>query len=270
MKKTTLKLIALSAILSISAEAKYSSTYTVIPKNAPPILPILYDEVNEVIPGFNAPAYFPALIEQESCITLYRKRCFSPKSKLYARRKNGEHEEGAGFFQLTRVNRRNGSTRIDTLSYLVRKYPKQLRGLTWKNVYDKPGLQIRAALLLWKDNYDRIKRVFGKGMSEFDLIAFADSAYNGGYGGLRKDVQSCARLSKHGKCNPKKWFGNVERTCTKSKRILYGHKNACDINREHVYNVLLKRFGKYYVDFIRGQYEMEDSNEGSRLKNTNK
>jgi len=79
-------------------------------------------------------------------------------------------------------------------------------------------------------------------MTELDRIAFADAAYNGGYGGVSRDRSKC-KLTKG--CNPKKWFRNVEKTCSKSKRNLYGNRNACDINREHVYNVLRLRMNKY-------------------------
>jgi len=133
---------------------------------------------------------------------------------------------------------------MDTLTHLVRKFPNQLSELTWQNVYKRPDLQMKAGLLLWKDNYERIKRVYGKGMPEVELIAFTDAAYNGGYGGVRNDMRQCTATKG---CNPKLWFGNVERTCTKSKRLLYGHKNACDINREHVRRIFFKRLAKYYI-----------------------
>ena len=221
-----------------------SSIYKTIPKNAFPLLEGIYNEVNKTVPEFPLGSYFPALFEQESCISLTHSRCFKPSSSLKHRRKDGSYEEGAGIPQITRVYRKNGRIRFDTLASLRRKYPSALGGLTWKNIYSKPNLQIRAALLLWRGNYNRIKINYGKHMSELDLIAFADAAYNGGYGGVRKDIRKCYATKG---CNPNKWFGNVEKTCTKSKRHLYGRRNACDINRDHVRKIIYKRVLKYII-----------------------
>jgi hypothetical protein len=44
---------------------------------------------------------------------------------------------------------------------------------------------------------------------------------------------------------PGEWFGNVELHCLKSRQPLYGGRSACDINREHVRNVMLVRPAKY-------------------------
>jgi len=215
---------------------------TFIPKKAYKLLPIIYGVVDETIYPFGYYAYFPGLLEQESCVSLTHSRCMSAESRLYARRKNGSREEGIGVMQLTRVWRPNGKVRFDSLTAIVRKYPRELRGLNWKTVRKRIDLQIKAGILLWRDNYIRIKRNYGEGMSEMNLIAFADSAYNGGYGGLRRDIRKC-KMTKG--CNPKIWFDNVEITCTKSKRALYGRRNACMINREHVLNSF-KRSLKYF------------------------
>lgn len=236
--------ILMILILTVMVMGKSPKVYTYIPKRAPALIPVINKVVDETLPEFQLYAYFPALIEQESCIRLTYKRCFGPTSRLYAKRKNGQVEEGAGVMQLTRVYRRGGKLRFDTLTGLTRKYPKELKGLTWKNVYSRPDLQVKAGILLWRDNYNRIKRNYGKGMDELDLIAFADAAYNGGYGGVRNDIRRCQSTKG---CNYKKWFGNVEKTCTKSKKALYGRRNACDINREHVRNILRKRLLKYYI-----------------------
>lgn len=75
-----------------------------------------------------------------------------------------------------------------------------------------------------------------------EALAFADAAYNGGIGGLDNERRAC-KLSKT--CDHTKWFNNVERFCLKSKAALYGQRSACDINRHHVYDVLLIRSQKY-------------------------
>jgi membrane-bound lytic murein transglycosylase MltF len=92
--------------------------------------------------------------------------------------------------------------------------------------------------------------VYGENMREIDLIAMSDSAYNGGYGGLRKDIRLCTTTKG---CNPKVWFDNVENTCTKSKRKLYGNMSACQINRRHVRDILFRRTLKYHF-YMRFRY----------------
>jgi len=75
-----------------------------------------------------------------------------------------------------------------------------------------------------------------------DALAFADAAYNGGIGGLDTERRACKLSSS---CDHRKWFGNVEKFCMKSKTPLYGTRSACDINRHHVYDVLEVRSPKY-------------------------
>lgn len=77
-------------------------------------------------------------------------------------------------------------------------------------------------------------------------LAFADAGYNGGNGGVTKERRAC-KLSPG--CDPGKWFGHVEHYCMKSKKPLYGGRSACDINRHHVYDVLVTRADKYRVYF---------------------
>ena len=239
-----MKNIILLILVSSAIFAKTPKVYTYVPEKAPKLIPEIYSAVDTILPGFQLYAYFPALVEQESCLYLTHRRCFSATSRLYAKRKSGQVEEGAGVMMLTRVRRKNGKLRFDTLTNLVRKYPYILKELNWKNVYRRPDLQVKAGVLLWRDNYNRIKRNYGRGMSEIDLIAFADSAYNGGYGGLRNDIRKCQTTKG---CNRKKWFGNVEKACSKSKRTIYGKRSACFINREHVENIFKIRLLKYYV-----------------------
>jgi len=79
--------------------------------------------------------------------------------------------------------------------------------------------------------------------SEFEeQYAFADASYNGGIGGLDRERRIC-NLTKG--CDPKKWFGHVENYCLKSKTALYGQRSACQINREHVIDVMKVRAPKY-------------------------
>ena len=213
---------------------------TYIPKNAIKLIPILDKESKRILPNFKFYPYFPALIEHESCITLCSKRCWNARSRLKTSR-----EEGAGLGQITRAWR-HGKLRFDTLANLKRRYRKELNGLTWKNIYGKPALQIRAMLLLWKGNYKRLPN----SISFVNKLAFSDASYNQGYYRTYKDRQLCKL--KEG-CNPKLWFNNVEKTCTASHKPLYGRRSPCDISRHHVRDVFT-RISKYYIYYNKQNY----------------
>lgn len=178
--------------------------------------------------------YLGSLIELESCIHLKHPRCWNPKSRLKSAR-----EEGAGLGQITRAFKPDGTIRFDALSELKHKYPKELSELSWQVVYDRPDLQVRALILMMRDNY----QYFNKHVKNpYDAYAFADAAYNGGLGGVNHERRACKLTSW---CNPDLWFDNVEKLCLKSKVALYGNRSACDINRHHVKDVLITRSEKY-------------------------
>ena len=237
-------IIFLSVLLYSRCNVNYK---TYIPTNAKPLIPYVYEESKRLLPNFKMYPYFPALIEHESCITLCSKKCWNAKSRLKTSR-----EEGAGLGQITRAWR-NGKLRFDTLAYLKRKYRKELNDLKWSNIYNKPKLQIRAMVLLWKENYKR----FPNSIDFENKLAFSDASYNQGYYRTYKDRQLC-KLKKG--CNPKLWFGNVELTCTASKRKLYGNRSACDISRHHVRDVF-NRICKYYFYYVRNKYiHMDNDN----------
>ncbi len=203
---------------------------------------VLYKEIDALFPEFYVPPYFGALIEHESCISLKHSKCWNPKSQLKTPR-----EEGAGLSMLTRAYKTDGSIRFDTLTDLVRKYPKELKGLSWNTVYNRPDLQIRAMILLWKGNY----RLFNnKGIDYWEMIAMSDASYNAGYGNVYKDMQVCKMKVN---CNPKIWFGHVNTTCNRNK-ILYGNRSACDIMKHHVNDVLNHKLDKYVEDWTKDRY----------------
>lgn len=118
---------------------------------------------------------------------------------------------------------------------MKRKYPKDLYELNWNTVYDRPDLQIRTMVLMSKANYSLF-------LDTKEPLAFADSAYNGGVGDVRRSRVAC-KIS--GKCDPNLWFGNVELYSVKQTKILYGIRSARDINNHHVRDVLLVRTPKY-------------------------
>lgn len=192
--------------------------------------PMLKAEQLKYWPNHPQPAFLAALVEQESCVSLRSPRCWSPTAKLKTSR-----EEGAGFGQLTRAYRADGSLRFDALSDLQAQYPDELRGMAWGNIYHRPDYQLRALVLMSRDAARPFKASEG-------YLQFGDAGYNGGVGGVQRERRAC-RLSVG--CDPSRWFGHVERHCLKSRQPLYGARSACDINREHVRNVFIVRAPKY-------------------------
>lgn len=177
-----------------------------------------------------APVYLAALVEQESCISLKSKGCWNPSAKLKTSR-----EEGAGMGQITRAWRADGSLRFDALDGLRKQYGGAMGELSWANVYTRPELQLRGIVLMSRD----AARPFRAAPA---ILEFGDAGYNGGVGGVQKERRACA-LTKD--CDAGQWFGHVERHCLKSRQPLYGGRDACDINREHVHNVFKVRAAKY-------------------------
>ena len=227
-------IVTLLVIIMTVATARCPYNYkTYIPKNAYNYMDLV--ELDSIIlnKNINLVPYFDALIEQESCVTLCSKKCWNPKARLKTKR-----EEGAGLFQITRVFYPNGLVKWDMLRYLKLRYPKYLKDLTWKNIYNRPDLQILAGMLLWKSNMP----LFIHKVDKDSLIWFLDSCYNGGFKYLYREMTIC-KLTKG--CNPRKWFGNVAKI--KSRRALhklYGNRTAWDINRQHV-KLVRARMQKY-------------------------
>lgn len=202
-----------------------------VPPQAMQHLGPLRQQVDELMPGFQRPAYFPALIEHESCITLTHPRCWNATSRLKT-----DREEGAGLGQLTRAYRSDGSLRFDALADARRLDPRGLNDLRWDTIYTRPDLQMRVVVLMTRANWNRLSPLVP------DPLAFADAAYNGGLGGVMNERRACKQRPS---CDPDRWFGHVENHCLKSTRPLYAGRSACDINRHHVRDVLLTRIPKY-------------------------
>lgn len=206
---------------------------TYIPKQAPVYIPFLKLEVNKYTPDINPKEYFPGLVEQESCISLTHSRCWNPSSRLQSKR-----ELGIGFGQVTKAFNEDGSIRFDSLEDMRRRHHNELKQLSWNTIEYRPDLQLRTMVLMTKDNYSRLYQV----KDNIERLKMTDAAYNGGLGGFFKDQRLCG-LTKG--CDIKQWDNNIELTCSKSKKPLYGNRNACDINREHVRNIFDVRMYKY-------------------------
>jgi hypothetical protein len=226
--------IVIAALLMVfSVPVNAQDVRTFIPAGAHTYVPVLKAEQERWWLDHPAPELLASLVEHESCITLKHSRCWNPASRLKTSR-----EEGAGLGQITRAWRPDGTLRFDSLAEMRDKHPA-LREWSWDNVYQRPDLQLRAVVLMSRDNYKRIRLLVDDDVA---ALAFSDAAYNGGWNGMQADRRMCQLKAG---CDPQKWFAHVEHTCTKSKAPLYGNRSACDINRFHVTDVILIRSPKY-------------------------
>ena len=194
------------------------------------------DKHFDYIPDYN---YVPALIEHESCISLKHSRCWNSKSSLKTQR-----EEGAGLGQVTKAFKADGTLRFDTLMEMRNRYKNELHDASWSTIYQRPDIQIRIITLMLRDDYKRLYDI----KDDWARLHMVDAAYNGGLGGLNKERRACGLKAG---CDPQLWFGNVEKTCMKSTKILYGNRSACDINRDHVKDVFNNRLPKYQSQYFK-------------------
>ncbi len=227
-----LALIALAIILNGMLGLFGKAHAENLPTKAAIYAPMLKAEQARFWSDHPRPELLAGLIEQESCLSLTHSRCWSPASKLKTAR-----EEGAGLGQITRAYRADGSERFDSLADMRRQYP-DLRDWTWDNVYTRPDLQLRAIVLMSRNNHRTLRAV----AASDPRLAMSDAVYNGGLAGVQTERRACGLITG---CDPQQWFGHVELHCQKSRTPLYGQRSACDINREHVRMVMLVRSAKY-------------------------
>lgn len=227
-----LAIVAYGLMGLFGSVARAQDVRSYIPPAAEPYRAMMQAEHRAHWPDHPRPELLPALVEHESCITLRHSRCWNPSSRLKSAR-----EEGAGFGQITRAWRPDGTLRFDALAEMRERHPA-LRGWSWANVYQRPDLQLRAVVLKVRGDYQALGVVADPG----ERLAMADAAYNGGLGGVNKERRACGMRAG---CDPQRWWGHVEATCLKSRAPLYGGRSACDINRHHVKDVLAVRSPKY-------------------------
>jgi len=195
-------------------------------------------ELDNYFPSLYNYNYTPSLIEHESCISLKHKKCWNSLSRLKTSR-----EEGAGLGQVTRAFKADGSVRFDTLGEMSKRYKQELRDAKWETIYQRPDIQIRIIILMLRDDY---KKLYNIENPEYRM-QMVDAAYNGGLGGVLKERRACGLAQN---CNPNIWFNNVEKYCLKSKKVLYGTRSACDINRHHVEDVFHSNIPKYSKSYF--------------------
>jgi len=199
-----------------------------IPAGAVEYAPILVAVQRQHWPELPEPWTLAGQTEQESCVSLTSRRCWNPKVELKTSR-----EYGVGFGQITVAYRADGSVRFDTFAQLKQEH-EALRDWRWEDRYD-PARQLLAIVLMDQSLY----RTF----SGPDRIAFTLAAYNGGRLGTRQDMRLCANTPG---CDPSRWFGHVELTSLKTRRVNAGYgQSAFAINRGYVAQVLTQRRAKY-------------------------
>jgi len=171
--------------------------------------------------------YIFAQIEQETCISLRHRKCWSPYAELKTKR-----EYGFGLGQITITKRFNNFKNFKKL------FPSHLKQWKWEDRYN-PKYQSLALVL-----YDKFlfRKVYRFSDNDYDRFCFMLSSYNGGLGWLIKDRAYCKRIKS---CNPKRWFGHVEKYSIRKRYKLYGRKTSFDINREYVRNIMKIRYRRY-------------------------
>lgn len=225
--------VALAIIFAtVAGNANAQDARTYIPAQAPQHLPTLHTLTAKHWPAMPTPWVLAGQIEKESCITLKHPRCWNATSRLKSAR-----EEGAGLGQITRTWRTSGALRFDALAELKAQHPA-LAALNWGNVYQRADLQLLAIVLKNRDNHATFAAVPGYR----DRLILATLAYNRGVGGVRAEMRACALKAG---CNPQKWAGHVETTCTASRQPLYAGRSACDISRAYPLDVIDRRAPKY-------------------------
>lgn len=188
-------------------------------------LPMLAKELERTWPGHPDRAILPGQISHETACPR-KSSCNLPTARLKSHR-----EEGAGFLQITRTWRADGSQRFDALQELRDRHPALLREFTWETVYLRPDLQLRAFVLKAYDDY----KVFAAVVDPGQRLIFAIVSHNRGTGGVQSERRAC-KLSPP--CDPGKWFAHVEAHCTASRVALYGNRSACDISRAYPRDVV--------------------------------
>lgn len=214
--------IAILALSGLLYSPTLLSAEQSVPAPAVVILPQLKAVQLKEWPKAPIPSFLAGQIEQETCITLKHKKCWNTHAELKT-----DRERGVGLPQLTKTAKfDNIQLAKDALKWNGSEYDLvfQLRSLVWFDL----------------KNFNALKGI----PDERERLHFTLSAYNGGLGGVLKDRSLCQK--QYPKCDPNKWFGNVERTSTKAKAPLKGYgQSFFMINRGYVDNIINKRRLKY-------------------------
>lgn len=217
-----------------------------IPPNSIQYLPILKQIIERDWPQGTPKCLMAGQVEQETCISLTHKKCWSPTAELKTSR-----EYGFGLGQITLAYDSSGRERFNNFLD-VKKIDKRLEKWEWADRYN-PNYQLQALVMKNRYNYNLMK---GWSADHENKMNFTLNAYNGGLGGLIKDRQLCQTKTN---CNPNIWFDNVALYSYKSKNKVSGYgKSFFEINREYVDNIRNKRSAKYtsYLESLPAKKEI--------------
>ena len=201
-----------------------------LPPLAHQYLPVLQAEVRQHWPDAPLKSAFAGQVEQETCITLKHRKCWSPYAELKTSR-----EYGFGLGQITIT------LKFDNFKE-AKKLSPTLKDWSWDNRYNAV-YQLRTLVLTNRFNYGK----FGFATKPTERMAFTLAAYNGGLGGVLSDRRVCVATVG---CEPTRWFGHVEKTSRKAKVAVSGYgKSFFEINRSYVMSILCVRRFKYKAAF---------------------
>lgn len=182
-------------------------------------LPVLLSEINNHWADVPWRSVFGAQIRQETCAGLKSKKCWSPYAELKT-----DREYGFGLGQVTVTKK------FDNF-HEAKKLHSSMKDWTWENRYNAE-YQLRTMILMDRFNYSK----FDWAENEYERMAFAFAAYNGGIGGVLSDRRVCGVT---GGCDLNVWFHNVENTSKKAKVAANGYgQSFFQINRTYVMHVM--------------------------------
>lgn len=224
--------LSLSAPPVLAAEpARVEWAATKIPPNAKALLPVLDALLAELWPELKDRAVIAAQIEQETCVDSVpverQKKCWSPKAELKT-----DREYGFGLGGITITYDADGKEALNGFDE-VKKLDATLATWAWEDRFDAK-MQLRAVVAL---NRKLWRKMTFETADEREKTAFLLSAYNGGLAALTKDRDLCEKALG---CEPKRWFGHVEKN---------GAKAGFEANRDYVTQILDVRKSKYESAF---------------------
>lgn len=199
-------------------------------ERASPYMPSLKANIDKYWPNVPFPSTLGALVEKESM--------WNPRAELCMPRGSVPpacgREYGFGFGQLTITPRFNVFEEVKTL------HP-DLRAWKFEDRFN-PNYQLASVVLKNRLHYNQCVKVMNPGI---DVTACGFSSYNGGFGGVLADRRVCSNTLG---CDPRRWFGHVERTSLKAKEALPGYgQSFFQINRGYVRALILERPRKYSI-----------------------
>lgn len=220
MKKAIALIIGLAWAMAVFAQTPAEQRMLA---KAKPYFGIVQNAIDEAWPDMPYPSFIAAQIEQESL--------WNPRAELKTSR-----EYGFGFGQFTITSRFNAFNEVKAM------HPK-LRNWAYEDRFN-PDMQALAVVVKDRANFRLCHPLMA---TDYESLACTAASYNGGYGGFTSDRRLCSNTEG---CNPRYWFGHVEKTSLKSREKWNGYgKSAFEINREYPVNVLKVRRTKYVPYF---------------------